>query len=263
MARCGCGGSSCSCKVIAGTGIKVTGNGSALQPFVVEALSSSITSLLEVDNTATINMTLLGSGTTADPYVLRATADLDLADLTNVTNTAPVSGQILGYNGTTGQWGPINPPAGGGGGGTGSVNSVNNQTPDLSGNVQLTAGDVGARATSAQVPWADISGKPATFAPDTHTHTAAQISDATALGRSVLTAASAAAARTAIGATTPWEFGVLPVAYWSGSAWPSRASVLPSGYTGRILWDSAEDDDAPAPTGHVAGDRWFKSGGLG
>ncbi|MBH0777012.1 hypothetical protein [Nocardia bovistercoris] len=70
--------------------------------------------------------------------------------------------------------------------------------------------------------WASISGKPTTFAPIigatattavagddprltnartpvSHTHPAAQISDSTATGRSVLTAADAAAARTAIG----------------------------------------------------------------
>lgn len=52
------------------------------------------------------------------------------------------------------------------------------------------------------VAWADVTGKPSTFPPSTHTHTAAQISDASAVGRSVLTAADAAAARTAIGAGT-------------------------------------------------------------
>lgn len=50
--------------------------------------------------------------------------------------------------------------------------------------------------------WTQVTGRPATFPPDAHTHTAAQISDATTTGRSVLTAASAAAARTAIGAGT-------------------------------------------------------------
>lgn len=52
------------------------------------------------------------------------------------------------------------------------------------------------------VAWADVTGKPSSFTPATHTHTAAQVSDATATGRSVVTAADAAAARTAIGAGT-------------------------------------------------------------
>lgn len=63
------------------------------------------------------------------------------------------------------------------------------------------------------VAWDDVTGKPATFPPTIGTTattakagdyqpTAANISDATATGRSVLTAANAAAARTAIGAGT-------------------------------------------------------------
>lgn len=66
------------------------------------------------------------------------------------------------------------------------------------------------------VTWADVTGKPTSFppaahthtaadvgaAPASHTHTAVQVSDATATGRSVLTAADGAAARTAIGAGT-------------------------------------------------------------
>ncbi|WNO25844.1 minor tail protein [Arthrobacter phage Altadena] len=50
--------------------------------------------------------------------------------------------------------------------------------------------------------WTDLSGVPATFAPSAHTHTAAEISDASTIGRTVLKAADAAAARTAIGAGT-------------------------------------------------------------
>lgn len=50
--------------------------------------------------------------------------------------------------------------------------------------------------------WAELTGKPTEFTPAPHTQTASTISDATATGRSVLTAANAAAARTAIGAGT-------------------------------------------------------------
>jgi hypothetical protein len=64
-------------------------------------------------------------------------------------------------------------------GGGGAVDSVNGQT----GVVVLAAADVGAAATS-------------------HTHTASQISDSTTVGRAVVMAADAAAARTAIGAGT-------------------------------------------------------------
>ena len=47
-----------------------------------------------------------------------------------------------------------------GGGGGGAVDSVNGKT----GVVVLSAGDVGARV-AGNVPWADVSGKPATFPP--------------------------------------------------------------------------------------------------
>lgn len=50
--------------------------------------------------------------------------------------------------------------------------------------------------------WAGITDKPLTFPPDTHSHTSAQIVDASAVGRSVLMAADAASARSAIGAGT-------------------------------------------------------------
>ena len=50
--------------------------------------------------------------------------------------------------------------------------------------------------------WTTLAGKPSTFPPDTHTHTASQVSDSTTVGRALLTAADAAAARTAIGAGT-------------------------------------------------------------
>ena len=50
--------------------------------------------------------------------------------------------------------------------------------------------------------WADITNPPATYTPSAHSHVAADISNSTTVGRSVLTAADAAAARTAIGAGT-------------------------------------------------------------
>jgi hypothetical protein len=50
--------------------------------------------------------------------------------------------------------------------------------------------------------WSTLTNKPSTFAPSSHTHVATDISNSTATGRSVLTAADAAAARTAIGAAS-------------------------------------------------------------
>lgn len=59
-----------------------------------------------------------------------------------------------------------------------------------------------AKAGDYHPTWAQVTGKPATFAPADHTHTASQISDASTVGQNVLKAANAAAARTAIEAGT-------------------------------------------------------------
>lgn len=63
-------------------------------------------------------------------------------------------------------------------------------------------GPTGATGAAGTTTWDGITDKPTTFAPSTHTHTSANISDSTTVGRSVLTAVDAAAARTAISAGT-------------------------------------------------------------
>lgn len=88
-------------------------------------------------------------------------------------------------------------------GGGGSVASVNGQT----GVVTLTKADIGL----VNIDNTSDSNKPVSTATQTaldskaalvHAHTASQVSDSTVTGRSVLTAADAATARTAIGAGT-------------------------------------------------------------
>ena len=64
---------------------------------------------------------------------------------------------------------------------------------------QGPAGPVGPPGTTT---WAGITDKPLTFPPDAHSHTSAQIVDASTIGRSILMATDAASARTAIGAGT-------------------------------------------------------------
>jgi hypothetical protein len=72
------------------------------------------------------------------------------------------------------------------------------------GNSDLVIGTTAGTAKEGNwVPsWSDVTGKPSTFTPSSHTHPASQISDATTVGRNVLTASDAAAARSAIGAGT-------------------------------------------------------------
>lgn len=60
-----------------------------------------------------------------------------------------------------------------------------------------------AIGTGLSVDWtAGVTNKPTTFPPSAHTHPASQISDSTTVGRSVLSAVDAQAARSAIGAGT-------------------------------------------------------------
>lgn len=56
--------------------------------------------------------------------------------------------------------------------------------------------------TGVNTDWANVTNKPVTFPPTAHTHTASQVSDATATGRAVMTALDPQAARAAIGAGT-------------------------------------------------------------
>ena len=60
----------------------------------------------------------------------------------------------------------------------------------------------GKASSSHEHAWSEVTGKPTAYPPESHSHTASQISDATTVGRDVLTATSKAAARQAIGAGT-------------------------------------------------------------
>lgn len=63
-------------------------------------------------------------------------------------------------------------------------------------------GPQGPAGPPGTTTWAGITDKPSVFPPDVHSHTSAQIVDASAVGRAVLMAADAASARAAIGAGT-------------------------------------------------------------
>lgn len=106
-----------------------------------------------------------------------ATAEQTAQDLADSPSVLPDGGQAgidVLYRGSapnTGVWAP--PPTGTGGSGTGGL-----------------------------VLWDSIPDKPTTFPPSPHTHPVGQISDASAVGKAVVTAASQQAARAAIGAGT-------------------------------------------------------------
>jgi len=65
---CGCKGSSCGCAIEAGRGVSVTGSGSAGRPFIINADPV----VLQVSDTATVELTLTGDGTSSNPLQLEA-----------------------------------------------------------------------------------------------------------------------------------------------------------------------------------------------
>lgn len=102
--------------------------------------------------------------------------------------------------------------------------------------------------------WADITGKPSTFTPATHTHTSADLTDSTAIGDALITAADAAAARTAISALGTADvlddvnMAVAAVMFADGAGTPrptSRTDI-------RVLWTASS-----APSNAIAGDVWL------
>ena len=68
--------------------------------------------------------------------------------------------------------------------------------------VQGPPGPQGPAGPPGTTTWAGITDKPSVFPPDVHSHTSAQIVDASAVGRAVLMASDAASALAAIGAGT-------------------------------------------------------------
>ncbi|MDD2326250.1 MAG: hypothetical protein PHW63_09670 [Alphaproteobacteria bacterium] len=109
--------------------------------------------------------------------------------------------------------------------GAGTVESVNSK----GGVVNLTASDVGA-------------------APTTHGHVADDLTDATTIGKSVVTAATTAAARTAIGAgTSSLAIGTTSSTAKAGDYAPDVAGVagLTTALSGKINWTSAYTTATP------------------
>jgi hypothetical protein len=90
MARCGCSNTTCSCQIIGAGAITVTGSGTVTNPYVVNGGLA-----LEATNTNTVTMISGGSGTIDDPYILAAHASLSLADLEDVVATDMTTGYVL------------------------------------------------------------------------------------------------------------------------------------------------------------------------
>ena len=119
---------------------------------------------------------------------------------------------------------------------------------ELATTVETTTGTDTARAVTP----AGVKAVADTKANTSHTHTAANISDSTATGRSVLTAADAAAARTAIGAgTSNLALGTTNTTAKAGDYQPTAANISDSTLVGRSVLTAI--DAAAARTAIGAG----------
>jgi hypothetical protein len=90
MARCGCAGTTCSCKIIGEGGIVVTGAGTITNPYRVTGGVE-----MSVQDTGTIDLTLLGDGSTTNPYVLTANLTAGLDDLLDVETSGGTAGDVV------------------------------------------------------------------------------------------------------------------------------------------------------------------------
>lgn len=70
LARCDCAGSRCNCVVEAGDGIQVTGSGDAANPYTISGVPQPIEGLLTVQDTGSLDLNLVGQGTQNEPFVL-------------------------------------------------------------------------------------------------------------------------------------------------------------------------------------------------
>lgn len=75
MATCGCGDAVCNCVVQGGTNVQVQGDGSNGNPYVISATPAA----LQVQDTTSVDHTLTGTGTQADPWILSSTVIRDPA----------------------------------------------------------------------------------------------------------------------------------------------------------------------------------------
>lgn len=191
MANCSDG---CTCVILAGDGVVITGAGTVNSPLMVSA-TSPLAGALSVSDTSTINLSLSGDGTIASPMVLSGIATVAMQTLTDVNDPGgPSVGDVPVWD-AGGYFvfapPPANPPGavnvGAGLDGDGSAGaplvpalvgtSAGGTTSGLEVYVD-SAGDLRAvPPPSTTVAWNDITGKPTQFPPSAHTHTANQITD--------------------------------------------------------------------------------------
>lgn len=141
--NCGCQSGSCSCLLTSSDGsVQISGSGSAASPYDIRAGNISLAGRLLAQDTATVDLTLDGSGTQADPFILTADATMDLGDLQDVDTADTTVGYVVARqsDGSFGMDPPSTAPVG-------EINTDSSMTGDGS------AGDPLGVADYANIAW--------------------------------------------------------------------------------------------------------------
>lgn len=164
MARCSCGGGTCSCIIEAGQGVAVSGSGSTAAPYVIDATGDFTGSIIPVP-TDTVLMSITGSGTDTDPILISARATVAMTELDDVQDaTPPQEGEVPVW--TNDHWEfktPASAPPGAVNRGAGIIGDGSAGNPLLaaiSGN--WNSGDMagfGADTTQGQSVYTDVAGQ--------------------------------------------------------------------------------------------------------
>jgi hypothetical protein len=109
-----CGHSGCACILEAGAGVSVLGSGTPTDPYVIASTVTDLSAFLQVQDTPSVNLQLTGTGTTGDPLVLRAVSTLALTQLSDVDDPSggPSVGEVPVWvgAGADGHWEFQDPP---------------------------------------------------------------------------------------------------------------------------------------------------------
>lgn len=113
IARCSCSGQTCNCLIVGGSGVLVAGSGTPANPYTVSLEAPDFGDVFRVNDTATLNLTLVGAGTADDPLILSGVATPRLLDLADVDDdSGPLNGEVpVWVGGGSGHWEFQAPPA--------------------------------------------------------------------------------------------------------------------------------------------------------
>jgi hypothetical protein len=265
-----CGGGACSCLIQGGDGIIVSGAGTRQNPYLVRMDNPGLSESLRVQDTETVNLTLLGQGTPVDPFILSALATVKLTQLVDIQDPegGPVAGEVPTFvgSGLSGHFEFKTPPpapagsvnVGQGLGGTGSaLDPIYVKTASAPGGSTAglevyvdSAGNLRAVNPSAtSVDWGSITGKPSTFPPSAHNQAATTITTTAPAGSPTYTNAQLyLAGHEARIAALRTDVDDLDTLTSSGTVYDSTRVMGHKVFSG-----------AAVPTGTlVSGDLWFR-----